>query len=237
MDRLTWQAVDGYLTETLHLDDEATREAVERSAAAGLPDIHVSAPQGKLLMVLGLAQRARRILEIGTLGGYSTIWLARSLLPDGRIVTLELNPEHARVAQENFEQAGVAGQIEIRVGRAADSLRQLRTERVEPFDLIFIDADKPSNPDYLEQAIGLSRPGTLIVIDNVVRQGRIADSGDVDPAVAASRELHTLLGSDPRIEATVIQTVGGKGYDGFALAAVLDHSPPGTAPGLEDPSQ
>ena len=237
MDRSTWQAVDSYLTGALHLDDEATRAAVQRSTEAGLPGIHVSAPQGKLLMVLALARRASRILEVGTLGGYSTIWLARSLASDGRLVTLELNPEHARVAQQNLERAGVAGQVEIRVGPAAASLQQLRTERSEPFDIIFIDADKPSNPVYLDHAIALSRPGTLIVVDNVVRQGRIADMEDDDPAVAASRELHVMLGNEPRVEATVIQTVGDKGYDGFALAVVLGSSPPATAPRPEEPSQ
>jgi len=237
MDRLTWQAVDEHLAGALRLEDDATRRAAEQSVTAGLPDIRVSAAQVKLLMVLGLSRGARRILEIGTLGGYSTIWLARSLAAGGHLVTLELKPEHARVARENLELAGVADRVEVREGPAMASLRALRDERAEPFDLIFIDADKPSNPEYLEHAIALSRPGTLILIDNVVRQGRVADPSDEDASVVATRRLHELLGSDARIEATVIQTVGAKGYDGFALATVLEQGVTADSPGPEEPSQ
>lgn len=236
MDRSTWQSVDDYLAKTLRLEDDATSQAAEHSVAAGLPDIRVSAAQGKMLMVLGLSRGARRILEIGTLGGYSTIWLARSLAPGGRLISLELKAEHASVARQNLERAGMADRVEVREGPAAESLQALREERGEPFDLIFIDADKPSNPQYLEHAIALARPGTLIFIDNVVRQGRVADPADEDASVAATRRLHELLGNDPRIEATVIQTVGAKGYDGFALATVLDEGPTDT-PRPEEPSQ
>lgn len=237
MDRSTWPTVDDYLARALRLGDDATRRAAEHSVAAGLPDIRVSAAQGKLLMVLGLSRGARRILEIGTLGGYSTIWLARSLAPGGRLVSLELKPEHARVARENLERAGVADRVEVREGPAADSLQRLRDEQGDPFDLIFIDADKPSNPEYLDSAIALARPGALILIDNVVRQGRVADPSDDDAAVAATRSLHEILGADPRVEATVIQTVGAKGYDGFALATVLDRGPTADTPRPEEPSQ
>ena len=215
MDRLTWQAVDEHLAGALRLEDDATRRAAEQSVTAGPPDIRVSAAQGKLLMVLGLSRGARRILEIGTLGGYSTIWLARSLAAGGHLVTLELKPEHARVARENLELAGVADRVEVREGPAMASLRALRDERAEPFDLIFIDADKPNNPHYLDAALRLTRPGAVIVVDNVVRGGRVLhadddDSRGVRAAIAAANE-------DPRLEVAAIQTVGTKGWDGFAV--------------------
>ncbi|HEX6927346.1 MAG TPA: O-methyltransferase [Longimicrobiaceae bacterium] len=216
-----WTAVDGYLVGHLVGDDPILEDALERSRAAELPAIQVSPLQGKLLMLLARLQGARRILEIGTLGGYSTIWLARALPPEGRLITLELEPRHAEVARANLEHAGLTEQVEVRVGRALDSLATIAEEGLAPFDLIFIDADKSSNPEYLEWALKLSRPGSLIIVDNVVRSGAIIDARSEDPAIQATRRLHERLGEDPRLEATVIQTVGMKGYDGFALARVL----------------
>jgi predicted O-methyltransferase YrrM len=162
-----------------------------------------------------------RILEIGTLGGYSTIWLARALPPLGTLISLEFNPKHAAVAKENIAQAGLASIVEIRIGPAADSLAQLQAENAEPFDLIFIDADKPNNPTYLEWALKLSRKGTLIVVDNVIRDGQIADPNNPDPAITGTRTMFEMLAANPRLESTALQTVGGKGYDGFAFALVL----------------
>lgn len=227
-----WRAVDVYLDELLHLEDDALRVGVAAADAAGLPPIQVSAPYGKLLHVLALVAGARRILEIGTLGGYSGTWLARALPPGGRLVTLELDPRHAEVARESFERAGVADRIEIRVGRAVDSLAALVAENTAPFDLVFIDADKPTYPEYLEWSLRLSRPGTVIVADNVVRRGAIADPGAApewrgrsdDENVAAVRRFIEMLARDPRVSATVVQTVGAKGYDGFALAIVVTAS-------------
>lgn len=215
-----WTAVDAYLGDLLAGEDAPLREATEHSLEAGLPAIQVSPLQGKLLMLLATVQGARSILEIGTLGGYSTIWLARALPADGRLISLEVDPHHAEVARANLETAGVTERVEVRVGRALDSLPRLEEEGAGPFDLIFIDADKPSIPEYLDWALRLSRAGSLIIADNVVRSGRIIDSRIDDPAVQATRRLHERLGSDSRLEATVIQTVGVKGYDGFALARV-----------------
>lgn len=201
-------------------EDHALRAAVEESERRGLPAIQVSALQGKLLMLLARMQRPRAVLEVGTLAGYSTIWLARALEPGGRVITLELETHHAEIAGENLRRAGVAERVEVRVGPAAESLRALISEGAGPFDLVFLDADKPSNPEYLELALRLSRPGTVIIADNVVREGAIIDENSDDPSILGTRRFHQLLATHPGLDATVIQTVGSKGYDGFALAIV-----------------
>jgi predicted O-methyltransferase YrrM len=217
-----WTSVDHYLEDALVGPDAPLAAALDANAAAGLPAIDVSAPQGKLLFLLARLRAARTILELGTLGGYSTIWLARALPPDGRLVTLELEPSYAEVARANVERAGLAPLVEFRVGPALDGLDALAGEGGGPFDLIFIDADKRTTPDYLRRALGLSRPGTLIVLDNVVRNGSLVDPDATDASTEGMREAVALLGSDPRVDATVIQTVGTKGWDGFALALVVD---------------
>ena len=211
-----WDAIDTRLTGLFASADPAPQMALEASRAAGLPDISVTASQGKLLNLLARTQHARSILEIGTLGGYSTIWLARALSEGGRLVTLESNPKHAEVARTNIAQAGLADIVEVRLGPALDTLAQL----TGPFDLIFIDADKPNYPDYLTWALKLSRRGTLIVADNVVLRGEVFDELSEDARVRGMRCFLEQLASEPRVSATVIQTVGGKGYDGFALALV-----------------
>ena len=218
-----WIAVDGYFCDLLApaaIDDEfdATLAA---NANAGLPAIDVSRLQGKFLDLLVRISRARRILEIGTLGGYSTIWLARALPEGGRIVTLEFDPHHAAVARANLENAGVLDRVELMVGRAVDSLAALEGGGASPFDLIFIDADKESYPEYLGWALKLSRPGTTIVADNVVRDGKVVEAECDDPRVQSVRRFAELLAAEPRLSATVLQTVGTKGYDGCALAVVL----------------
>jgi predicted O-methyltransferase YrrM len=212
-----WRAVDDFITGMLVGPDPALDAALAANRAAGLPPIDVSPAQGKLLHLLARAIGARRVLEIGTLGGYSTIWLGRALAPDGRVVTLEREPRHAAVAADNLARAGLAEQVDIVVGPALETLPDLDG----PFDLVFVDADKPSNAAYLAQALRLSRPGALIVVDNVVRDGRVADPTDDDPAVVGSRRLTEALAAEPRLSATELQTVGSKGYDGFALALVL----------------
>lgn len=216
----TWTAVDTYFAEKLFPDDPVQEATLRASEDARLAPINVTAAQGKFLMLLAKAIRARRVLEIGTLGGYSTIWLARGLPTDGRIITMEIDPETAQVARENIARAGFEGMVDVRIGRAVDSLRTLTDEAPDPFDLIFIDADKPNNPAYVDWAIRLARPGSLIVVDNVVRDGRVADAASGDPDVQGARQLFDLLATEPRLTATAIQTVGGKGYDGFALALV-----------------
>ena len=213
-----WTAVDDYVNSLLVGSDAALDSALQASTAAGLPAIAVSPPQGKLLHLLARSMGARKILELGTLGGYSTIWMARALPSDGRLITLEYEPKHAEVARANIARAGLAGKVEIRLGRAIDNLPQLTSEA--PFDLIFIDADKVSYPDYLPWALKLSRPGTLIIADNIVRKGAVADESSEDANVQAVRRYNELLAAEPRVSATVIQTVGSKGYDGFALALV-----------------
>ena len=218
MGQHTWEEVDRYFSAALHLDDPALEAALERSDAAGLPAIAVSAPQGKLLQMLARLCAARRILEVGTLAGYSGIWLARALPEDGKLVTLELDPKHALVARENFVNAGVAAKVDLRIGRAIETLPQLTA--VGPFDMTFIDADKASTPQYLEWAIRLSRPDALVVIDNVVREGSVLLGATGDASVQGVRRAIEMLGSDARLDATAIQTVGSKGYDGFALAMV-----------------
>jgi predicted O-methyltransferase YrrM len=215
-----WTAVDEYLTEALVHPDQVLDDAVQSNTKANLPAIDVAPNQGKLLHLLARMQGATRILEIGTLGGYSTIWLARALPSGGRLVTLELDPAHAKVAAENIERAGLTPFVDLRVGPALESLAQLQAEDVTPFDLIFLDADKPNNPAYLQWALQLSRPGTVIIGDNVIRDGDILDPNHADPIVSGTRTFLDQLGSNPRLDATAIQTVGLKGYDGFALAIV-----------------
>jgi len=211
-----WDAVDEYISGLLVGHDEALEAALEASDAAGLPAIAVAPNQGKLLYLLARLRGARRILEIGTLGGYSTIWLARALPADGELVTLEYEPTHAEVARANIARAGLADRVEVRVGPALDTLPSLDG----PFDLVFIDADKPNNPEYLRWALRLTRPGSMIIVDNVVRNGKVADPASTDPSVIGTRELADMLAGEPTVDATMIQTVGAKGYDGFALAVV-----------------
>jgi len=221
MDQDRWTEVDRFITERLVPDDHALEAALEANAAAGLPSIDVAPNQGKLLHLLARSMGARRTLEIGTLGGYSTIWLARALPPGGRLVTLEVDPKHAAVARANLDRAGHSETVEIRVGAAKESLARLHEEGAEPFDFIFIDADKPNIPDYLSWALKLAKPGTLIVIDNVVREGAVVDAASTDPAVQGVRAMFEMLAAEPRLSATSIQTVGSKGYDGFAMALVV----------------
>jgi len=216
-----WAEVDRYLGGLLAPADEALEAALRANRKAGLPAIDVSRLQGKFLFLLAQIAQARRILEIGTLGGYSTICFARALPRGGRIVTLELQPRHAEVARANLRNAKLLGRVDLRVGRAADSLAKLAAEKVEPFDLIFIDADKPSNPVYFEYALKLARPGTVIVVDNVVRDGKVADAKSRDADVRGTRTMFEKMAAEPRVSATVLQTVGAKGYDGFAVAVVL----------------
>jgi predicted O-methyltransferase YrrM len=220
MEHQRWTAVDRYFADLFARPDPVLDAALRASEAAGLPPHHVSPNQGKLLMLLAQARGARAILEIGTLGGYSTIWLARALPAEGRLITLEADPKHAEVARANIARAGLAGIVELRVGRALEALRELAAEGHGPFDLIFIDADKPNNPDYLAWALKLSRPGSLIAADNVVRGGSVVDAGSGDPDVQGVRRFNELLAADPRVSATAIQTVGSKGHDGFAIALV-----------------
>jgi predicted O-methyltransferase YrrM len=218
-----WDAVDDYVGALLTGEDSAPQAALQASQAAGLPAIALSPPQGKLLHLLARIRGARRILEIGTLGGYSTIWLATALPDDGSLISLELEPSYAKVAHANVQRAGLAGLVEIRVGPALDGLRELIDEGAGPFDLTFIDADKPATPEYFQLALELSRPGSVIVADNVVRDGALADAESQDPGVLGMRRFHELLSrgvGGHRVSATTIQTVGLKGYDGFTLALV-----------------
>lgn len=212
-----WDDVDRYIGDTLVQPDAALAAALEASDAAGLPAISVSPAHGKLLWLLARSIGAKRILEIGTLGGYSAIWLARGLAPGGRLVTLEAAEKHAAVARENLTHAGLSDRVDVRVGRALDTLPQLEG----PFDLTFIDADKQNNPDYFRWALKLSRAGSLIVVDNVVRDGAVIDARSRDAAVQGVRRLYELIAAEPRVAATAVQTVGVKGYDGLAVALVL----------------
>ena len=221
MPQQQWTAVDDYVESLLVPADPTLDAALQASADAGLPDISVSPAQGKLLYLLALGQGARRILEIGTLGGYSAIWLARALPSDGRLITLEADPAHADVARYNLANAGLADVSEVRTGRALDTLPLLHAAGHGPFDLIFIDADKPSYPDYLAWSVRLSRPGTMIVADNVVRDGGVLDAASKLPGVQGVRRFMDAMAAEPRLSATVVQTVGRKGYDGFSLAVVL----------------
>jgi predicted O-methyltransferase YrrM len=220
MSQERWTAVDRYITDLLVPPDPVLDAALEAGAAAGLPAISVSPNQGKLLQLLARLQGARAILELGTLAGYSTIWLARALPPGGHLVTLEADPKHAEVARANLARAGLEEAVELRLGRALDTLPRLAAEGRGPFDLIFIDADKPSIPDYFAWALRLSRRGSLIVVDNVVRDGEVADAGSADPNVQGVRRFNEVLAAEPRVSATTLQTVGSKGYDGLTFALV-----------------
>jgi predicted O-methyltransferase YrrM len=215
-----WTAVDDYISTSLIPSDPTLEEALQANSAAGLPAIDVTPNQGKLLNFLIRIQGAKRVLEIGTLGGYSTIWMARALPSDGRLITLEVNPKHAEVAAANIARAGLASIVDLRVGPALDSLSQLQAEGTVSFDLIFIDADKPNNPNYLDWALRLSRPGTVIITDNVIREGAIVEQDNPDPAIQGTRRFFEKLAAEPRLDATALQTVGSKKYDGFAIALV-----------------
>ncbi len=218
-----WTAVDSYLTD-LHIPPDPVLDAALRdSDAAGLPQINVTPSQGKMLQLLAQLNQARAILEIGTLGGYSTIWLARALPADGRLVTLEASPKHAKVAKANISRAGLADKVELRIGPALETLPELAAEGMGPFDLIFVDADKVNTPNYFQWALRLSRKGTLILVDNVVRKGALADAGSEDPDVQGMRRFNEALAQETRTSGTVIQTVGSKGYDGFALVLVTSN--------------
>lgn len=213
-----WDDVDRYISDTLVKPDEALEAALRASDEAGLPPISVSPAHGKLLWMLARLVNAKRVLEIGTLGGYSAIWLARGMADGGRLITLEYVDKHAEVARANLQRAGVAKRVEIRVGAALDTLPSVQG----PFDLTFIDADKQHNAEYFRWALKLSRPGALIVVDNVVREGRVIDAGSRDASIQGVRKLNQLLASEKRVSATAIQTVGSKGYDGFTVALVLE---------------
>jgi predicted O-methyltransferase YrrM len=224
MSQQLWNDVDAYIEEQLIDEDDALQEATRVAAEAGLPPIALTPAHGKFLHLLARIHRARSILEVGTLGGYSTIWLARALPADGHLVTLELNPAYAAVAAANIERAGVSSLIKIEVGPARDSLRALIDQDAPPFDLVFIDADKQSTPEYFELALQLTRPGSVIVTDNVVRDGELANADTEDERALGMRRFHELLAADRRgagrVSATTVQTVGAKGYDGFTLALV-----------------
>jgi predicted O-methyltransferase YrrM len=217
----TWNTVDNYFSDILTPSDAVLDNALRDSDAAGLPQHNVAPNQGKLLQLLAQMQGARRILEIGTLGGYSTIWLAKAVPLDGCVITLEANPLHAEVAVRNIARANLTHIVDVRVGKAVDTLAKLLKEDSLPFDFIFIDADKPSNPDYLEWSLKLSRPGTVIIADNVVRNGEVANSNSLDPKVQGVRKFCELISLEPRLSSTAIQTVGSKGYDGFVMAIVI----------------
>jgi predicted O-methyltransferase YrrM len=216
-----WIAIDDYIAENFLDDDPALDMTLAASEAAGLPPIQVAPLQGKLLMMLAASLGARSILEVGTLGGYSTIWLARALADGGRVITLELDPGHAEVARKNFENAGLADRIDVRVGAALDTLAALHSEGAGPFDLIFIDADKPSTPDYFDWAVKLARKGTLIIVDNVVREGAILAAQSENKHVKGLRSFYARVAADSRVTATAIQTVGNKGHDGLAIVWVI----------------
>ncbi|KWF70166.1 methyltransferase [Burkholderia multivorans] len=220
MDQDQWNRVDAYFSATLVPSDDVLDAALAASEAAGLPAINVAPNQGKLLQLLATIRGARRILEVGTLGGYSTIWLARALPPGGRLVTLELNPAHAAIATQNIARAGFADVVSVVVGSAKDSLARLIAEGEAPFDFVFIDADKDNNRAYLDAALKLSRPGTVIVVDNVVRRGRVADPDNRDPDVVGVREGFARIVAEPKLTTTAVQTVGQKGWDGFSISIV-----------------
>lgn len=220
MSQEQWSSVDEYISSRLVESDPALDAALSASSEASLPAINVAPNQGKFLSLLARIGGARRILEIGTLGGYSTIWLARALPPEGRVVTLELDPKHAAVARSNLQRAGVDGQVEVRVGRALESLTALTREGVPPFDFVFIDADKQSIPEYFQHSLALTRPGAVIVVDNVIRRGAVIDANSSDANVQGVRRFNDLVAKTPGVTATALQTVGSKGYDGFALIYV-----------------
>ncbi|MBS0374221.1 MAG: O-methyltransferase [Proteobacteria bacterium] len=222
MSEALWTNIDTYIEERLIPQDDALLAAITASRAAGLPPIAVSAAHGRFLQLIARVVGARRILEVGTLGGYSAIWLARGLVPGGSLVTLEIDPDHAEVARSNIARAGLAASVTVRTGPALESLPALAAAGGGPFDLAFIDADKANNPNYVEWAVRLGRTGTLIVVDNVVREGAILDPSSRDDAVRGTRRTYELVGSHPRLVATAIQTVGTKGHDGFLMALVTD---------------
>ena len=215
-----WDAIDAYIAENFLEDDPVLEATLAASEAAGMPAIQVAPLQGKLLMMLAAAMGARKILEIGTLGGYSTIWLAHGLAEGGRLVTLDQNPDYAEIASGNIANAGLADRVELRVGKALDTLPKLEAEGAGPFDLIFIDADKPGTPDYFDWAVKLSRQGSLIVVDNVVREGAILAAQSENKHVKGLRGFYARAAADPRVTATAIQTVGNKGHDGLAIVLV-----------------
>ncbi|KAI8078870.1 caffeoyl-CoA O-methyltransferase [Halteromyces radiatus] len=213
----TWEAVDDYFTN-LYIDhDPVLQSAIETSEKEGLPGHNVTATQGKFLQMLCTLRGAERVLEIGTLGGYSAIWMARALPKGGKLVTLEANPDYARIAQQNVDRAQLTQVVEIKVGKALDTLPQLEGP---PFDLVFIDADKGNNPHYYEWALKLAKPGTIIIVDNIVRYGRVLDNASPDQSVQGIRRFNEIVANDPRVHATALQTVGAKGYDGFAMLLV-----------------
>jgi predicted O-methyltransferase YrrM len=220
MTQKIWSALDAYFCETLIAQDEALRRALQDSDRAGLPQHQVAPTQGKLLHLLAKMQGARTILEIGTLGGYSTIWLARALPQTGRLISLEADARNVEVARANIARADLSRLVEVRLGRAIDTLPKLSAQGIGAFDFIFIDADKANNPQYLQWSLKLSRPGTVMVFDNVVRNGAVLDAGDTDPSVVGMRRCLEMMSAEPRLSATAIQTVGEKGFDGFAIARV-----------------
>lgn len=215
-----WRRVDDYIAATLISKEEAQEDTLACNARENLPAIDVSPPQGKLLHLVACAIGAKRILEIGTLGGYSTIWLARAVGEGGKVVTFEVDPRHAEVARANIAREGMSARVDLRVGPAMDLLPQLESERGQPFDLAFIDADKPSNAAYFAHALRLSRPGALIIVDNVVREGGVADPSTTDSGALGARALFDAVAAEGRVEATAVQTVGAKGWDGFLIARV-----------------
>ena len=215
-----WTQVDDYFAQQLTPSDDALDNALATSAAAGLPAINVTAPQGKLLQLIAQMRGARRILELGTLGGYSTIWMGRALPPDGELLTLEIDPTHAAVARHNVDRAGLADRVQVVLGPASETLAKLAADGVEPFDLVFIDADKANIDTYFEASLALSSPGTVIVVDNVVRKGHVIEAETDDASVRGVRRLIERLSHDSRVSSTAVQTVGGKGYDGFILSVV-----------------
>lgn len=220
MTQQEWSEVDAYFTGKLAPPDAVLDAALRASASAGLPAIAVAPNQGKMLQLFARLVGAKRILEIGTLGGYSTIWMATALPPDGKLITLEIEKRHADVAAANIARAGLEKKVDIRIGRAIETLPKLLAEGAGPFDMVFIDADKQNNAGYFEWALRMSRRGTLIIVDNVVRNGAISDAGSKDSSVIGTRKLFDIMEMDPRVSATAIQTVGSKGYDGFAIAVV-----------------
>jgi predicted O-methyltransferase YrrM len=220
MTRDLWTAVDKYICDQLVHSDSVLEEVLDVSNAAGLPPIAVTPNLGKLLYLFARIQGARQILEIGTLAGYSTIWLARALPPGGRLISLEADPKHAEIARNNIARAGLAEVVEIRLGSALETLPQLAAEGLGPFDLIFVDAEKQDNPEYFAWSLKLSRPGSVLVFDNVVRDGAVIDPANTTPSVQGIRRFNELVAAEPRVSATAIQTVGSKGYDGFAIALV-----------------
>ena len=215
-----WTAVDEYLNEVLVGADESLEQALARSSDAGFPAIAVSPTQGKFLMMLARIQGARRILEIGTLGAYSTIWFAKALPADGRIITIESEPKHAEVARENVAAAGFGDMVDVRLGKALDVLPDIAAESIGPFDFTFIDADKPNIPEYFDWALRLSHSGSIIIVDNVIREGAVIDANSEDASVQGVRRLNDRLALESSVTVTTLQTVGGKGYDGFTIALV-----------------